>query len=91
MKFQSGSRPMGAELPLDAPRRFLIEVDGTASLRSVELLRDGRPLRVWSPGATAFSVEVQDACADPAASAFYLVRAEQTDKHKGWTSPIWFG
>ena len=89
MKFHSNDRPMGAELPRHAPREFAIEIDGTANLQTVELLRNGRPIQQWQPGTSAFSITAADN--DQTDPAFYLVRVTQTDEHKGWTSPIWFG
>ncbi len=91
MNFHCGESPMGAELKLDAKRQFQIEIDGTAKLQLVELLRDGHPIHTWSPGKSEFSVVADDTVADPSRTAFYLVRVTQEDQHKGWTSPIWFG
>ena len=91
MNFHSNDRPMGAELPLEANRQFQIEIDGTADLRLVELLRDGRPIQQWSPAMAAFSISAEDTKFDRAKSAFYLLRVTQADEHKGWSSPIWFG
>ena len=91
MVLHSNGRPMGAELPKDAKREFEIEIDGTATLRTVELLRDGRSIEKWFPGEKAFSVTAEDTDVDQSQPAFYLVRVTQEDKHQGWTSPIWFG
>ncbi len=91
MDFRSNDQPMGAELPLYAQREFHIEIDGTSEVQLVELLRDGRPIKQWSPDKQAFSVVAEDTDFDPSQTAFYLVRVKQADKHKGWSSPIWFG
>ena len=91
MQFQSNMRPLGSDLPLSAERRFAIEVDGTNELTRVELLRDGRPIQHWSPRNAQFAIETVDTAIDRSRPAFYLVRAAQSDGHKAWTSPIWFG
>jgi hypothetical protein len=91
MNFHSNDRPMGTELPLNAKRQFQLKIDGTAELSLVELLRDGRPVQKWSPGKNTFSITAEDSGFDDSQSAFYHVRVTQTDTHKGWTSPIWFG
>lgn len=88
--FRSGPHPMGSALPLAADRIFHIQIDGTAPLATVELLRNGEPLRSWSPkSTTTWSIETHDRDTDQA--AFYLVRVKQSDQQQAWTSPIWFG
>ncbi len=89
MNLQSNGQPLGAELPIDAPRVFSIEVDAAGPLDRVELLRDGRTLQTWTPTGSQFTTQAKDD--ESSASAFYLVRARQQDGHQGWTSPIWFG
>ena len=91
MHFHCGGQPMGAELQLDTKRKFQIEIDGTAKLRTVELLRDGVPIKTWNPDQAEFSVTALDAEADRSKAAYYLVRVTQEDDHQGWTSPIWIG
>jgi len=88
MKFLANGQPMGSELPVDAPREFRLEIDGTAELCSVELLRNGRTWLRWQPGSNSFQAEAEDR--ETTAPAFYLVRVTQTDGHKGWTTPTWF-
>ena len=91
VRFHSSDRPMGSELPVDAPRQFQIEVDGTATLGEVELLRDGRPIQRWTPGTKHVELSAEDERTTKERTSFYLVRVTQTDNHKAWTSPIWFG
>ena len=91
MHLHSNRHPMGSELPLSAPRHFRIELDGTADLKRVELLRDGNPIQQWSPRAQRFEIETTDHEANQSVTSFYLVRVTQSDAHQGWTSPIWFG
>jgi len=89
MKYSANGHPMGSMLPVNAPRLFRLEIDGTAELCSVELLRNGRPWLYWQAGGLRFQTDAEDR--ETQAPAFYLVRVTQTDGHKGWTSPIWFG
>lgn len=91
VEFTSSRRPMGAELPLDAPRRFYLRIEGSSKLQRVELLRGGRPVLHWTPEAASLELDAEDGGADPRAPAFYLVRVVQTDGHRAWSSPIWFG
>ena len=91
LAFDSEGHPMGSQRPDDAPRAFHIQVDGTAELESVELLRGGFPCRTWNPGASVFETEVELVPEPSPFQEFYLVRVRQTDGHQGWSSPIWFG
>ena len=88
MQFAADGRPMGSELPVDAPRRFRIDVDAPGELARVELLRDGHVLQRWTPRSLSFSVGAEGNHTRP---AFYHVRAFQVDGHRAWASPIWFG
>ena len=88
VRFAAAGCPMGSELPVDAPRRFRIEVDAPGELACVELLRDGRVLQSWKPRSPSFSVRFEDCLARP---AFYHVRASQTDGQRAWATPAWFG
>ena len=87
--FHCQDQPMGSELPREADRAFRFEIEGTTDLESVELLRDGEPIDTWTPNGPRFSTEAADRRYE--ASAFYLLRAKQVDRHQAWTSPIWFG
>lgn len=91
LDFESNGQPMGSELPADAERRFRLLVDGTAPLARVELLRDGRPHASWSPNSGRFEAEHEDQAPAVENATFYLLRCEQQDGYKAWSSPIWFG
>ena len=67
------------------------DVESLPKLRTVELVRDGRPIQEWTPGRPEFSITADDTDFDESKTGFYLVRVTQDDEHQGWTSPIWFG
>lgn len=98
VSFSSDGHPMGSELPASAERMFHIEADGTDTIATVELLKDGKPVNTWKPGTKTFSVDyVAEKAIEPSgvhvenSSTFYLVRVTQQDGYRAWTSPIWFG
>lgn len=91
IRFDSNGHPMGSELPLEAARVFNIFVDGTNDLSSVELLRDGHPLKTWCPRRSKFETEFEAPEESFRTRRFYLVRVKQRDGYLGWSSPIWFG
>ncbi len=89
IEFRMQDRLMGEEIEVQAPPRFVILVRGTASLKHVEVVRDGR---------SAFSkradgAECQFAYVDPklaaGQSAYYYIRCEQENGDRGWSSAIW--
>ena len=91
LAFHSSGHPMGSQLPIEAPRRFSIQVDGTGALQKVELLCDGQVKHTWEPAGSVFQTEFEVPEAAPGPPAFYLVRVRQQDGHIAWSSPIWFG
>ena len=88
MKFESNGQPMGSEFPAGEIRQFSLNIEGTANLKSVEILRNGKSWLKWSPHKKQFQIEAEDKTNNT--PAFYLVRVIQENGHKGWTSPIWF-
>jgi hypothetical protein len=79
--------PMGSEITAARPPEFRVEVEGTAPLARVELIRDGRVVLSRQPGFASDRFTFVDR--DTPASAWYYVRAIQQNRHAAWSSPIW--
>jgi len=96
---------MGSELDttvkpgLQVNRHITGFVAGTAPIKSVELIRNGKVLKQFTPKATSFDFVLDDM--DPLSSVavdakdkkppfvFYYLRVMQEDGHQAWSSPIW--
>lgn len=98
-------RLMGSELStaqkagLHVNRHIEGYVAGTNTIKSVEIVRNGEVLHVFSPDAQWLDFEyddmtpLKDVCLkdpqDKSLFAFYYVRVTQIDGHVAWSSPIW--
>lgn len=96
--------PMGSEIDsatkpgLAVNRHLTCYVAGTNKLKTVELIRNGKVLKEFSPGSHFLDVTyddmepLSDCCilnAEKKPFVFYYVRVTQEDGHMAWSSPIW--
>lgn len=98
-------QPMGSELSsgvkpgLHVNRHLSGYVAGTANLKQVELIRNGKVLMKFTPKSHILDFEYDDMVAlqDIVIDAqdkkppfvFYYLRVTQEDGHMAWSSPIW--
>jgi hypothetical protein len=85
---RSGTHGMGDEFKTDAPPVLDIYVCGTRNLAKVEVLRDSRVVRTFTPAQPEF----RGRWADPEPKAgvhYYYVRVQQADGELAWGSPMW--
>jgi len=63
-------------------------VHGTVPGLKLVLVRDGEEVQRWATGEAELEIEWTDS--DPwAGTRYWYLRAEQSDGHIGWTSPVW--
>ncbi|MCF7853803.1 MAG: DUF3604 domain-containing protein [Candidatus Pacebacteria bacterium] len=86
--FACGDHPMGSILPASVPRRFELRIDAPGEIATVEILRNGHPVRTWSRHTPFRELEHDDP--DRSSPDFYLARVTQRDGHRAWSSPVWF-
>jgi hypothetical protein len=79
---------MGSELPLSEAREIRIDLWATDKVVRVELLKNGRPFKVWKPRRLDCRIAFTD---QEAAPAFYHARVTQADGHLAVCSPVWVG
>jgi len=87
--FRSGGAWMGQAVRASAGATpFDYQIDGTAPLRSVDVIVDGQPHKSISlKGRKARgSFELTDL---DAGEHYVYIRVHQTDGHRAWSSPIW--
>ena len=82
-------RPMGSVVPATVPRWFRVQVEGTAPLAGIELLRQGAVVDGVDSSGTTWDGILQDP-SDTGECAWYLIRVTQKDGHRAWSSPVWF-
>lgn len=84
---------MGSEIRVDHQPQITGRVQGTAALRSVEIIRDGQVFAGLDcrpgEGLSELSLALVDAMIIPGESHYYYLRALQEDGNMAWSSPIW--
>lgn len=102
--FIAGS-PMGSELTTVSKHGLLVNrhisgyVSGTANLKSIEIIRNGKVIHTIKPEGYSCNFVYDDmqplenVCIDAKDKkppfVYYYVRATQNDGHLAWSSPIW--
>ena len=97
--------PMGSELNSGTKAGLIYNrhlsgyVAGTANIKTVEIIRNGKVLKTFEPENYAFNFTYDDMTPLNKATvdakdkkppfAFYYLRVTQVDGHMAWTSPIW--
>jgi len=103
--FSIAGKTMGSELSaiekpgLSVNRHIVAYIAGTAPLHTVELIRNGKVLKTWSPDSSTLDIEYDDmepldkvALSKPEGEglfSFYYIRVTQEDANMAWSSPIW--
>ncbi len=104
--FDLNRQPMGSELRLsDYPelaneRRIRVSVNGTAKIRTIEIVRNNVDVHTFTPDGPDFEGEWVDteslgagnlppAQWSPVPLTFYYIRITQDDNQQAWLSPVW--
>lgn len=85
--FTANGALLGSILPQNNEKLFRISIAGEKTLKSVDLLRNGKLHTRFQPNQLTFVKNIK--ILDEGAS-FWYVRATQIDNHQAWSSPIWF-
>lgn len=89
LHFSIEDAPMGSELVTKSKPRLRIEVNGTAPIALVDIIRGNRRIhRVHGRGQMDLSIDWTDPAPLPD-ETWYYIRVTQEDFTLGWTSPIW--
>lgn len=83
--------PMGASLPGDARGELNVEVEGTASLTSVELVRRGSDERLRGTQGRRCVCSILVGLREGLSWDYLYVRVTQRDGEMAWSSPIFLG
>ncbi|MBS3763749.1 MAG: GNAT family N-acetyltransferase [Planctomycetes bacterium] len=90
LRFAVNGEPMGSELPPTDGRKIEIEVWGTDTIESVQLLRNGTVIEENAPGSDTFELEYEEKRAETRAD-FYHCRITQQNGGMAVCSPVWVG
>lgn len=87
LDFTADGQPMGRVVECAQPPLLTATVEGTAPLKSVEIVRDGEVCAEGQPDGLRCDLEVRAKALDRPESWFYL-RVIQDDGEMAWSSPI---
>jgi hypothetical protein len=79
---------MGESFAAPAPPKLWVRVQGTARLRKVEIVKDGRFVYGQEPEGENTEFTFVDTASGKGTS-YYYVRVIQMDRNLAWSSPIW--
>jgi len=85
--FRINGAMMGSEITARGNVKIKIDVEGTAPIARVDLIRGAHRRARWDCDETHFVTEMIDA--PPSGETYYYVRIEQQDGELLWSSPIW--
>ncbi len=82
-------RAIGEEIEVDGAPSLEARIDAPATIRRVEVVRDGAFVYSMEPGRPQAEIRFADVDLKPGASAYYYVRALIGERDLAWSSPIW--
>ena len=87
--FRMGDRPLGEEVKLDGQPSFQVLVQGTGSLKLVQIVRDGGFIHTVRPDGDSCRFDFTDSEPPARGGSWYYVRCEQHNEEYAWSSAIW--
>jgi hypothetical protein len=93
MDFRINRQVMGEEIEVEGAPRLVVDVKGTAQIKEVAIVRDGKVLLSLRPKTRNLHFEHVDRSFGD--SSYYYVRVVQADQDphgnfsQAWSSPIW--
>jgi hypothetical protein len=87
LKLTAGDRWMGERVNADELEPLLLEVQGTAPIRSVRMIVDGKEAEVESP--MRRSIRLSRTLDLPPGDHYVYFHIQQADGNEAWSSPVW--
>ena len=89
LDFTLGDHLMGEEVAIQGVPEFDVNVEGTAPIERIDVIKDGTFVYASTPGSRTAKFKFRDENFNGAGESYYYVRVIQTDKNMAWASPIW--
>lgn len=86
---RSGEHLMGDEFETSDKPSISIEVEGTAPVAKLHVVRDNKYVYTAEPNERKVRRTFTDSDVKPGQSSYYYVRVEQADGNLAWASPMW--
>ena len=88
LDFTLGDHLMGEEVAMQGTPEFQVNVEGTAPIARIDVIKDGKFVYTINPNVRAAKFTYRDQNYKGEES-YYYVRVIQSDKNMAWASPIW--
>jgi hypothetical protein len=88
LDFEVGGLPMGSEGRIQGAPRIRVRTEGTAAIKMLRIVKNGRVIHSVSPGSRSAALEYVDSGGEYA-KAFYYLDLVQEDDEKAISSPVW--
>lgn len=89
LDFRVNGASMGSEIRASAAPAIEVTAIGTAPLREVEIVKDGRSAHRVRPNAESVEFTWRDPEYQAGKSAYYYLRVLQANGEEAWSSPVW--
>jgi hypothetical protein len=80
-------RVAGSEVEVSGPARVQVRAHACAPVERLDLIRNDRCLRSWSP--KTLDIDLTHVDERPLRDSAYYVRLRQTDGEYAWSTPVW--
>ena len=88
LDFSMGDHLMGEEVVTQGIPEFKVNVEGTAPIARIDVIKDGTFVYTSNPNTRTATFTYRDQ-AFKGDESYYYVRVIQADKNMAWASPIW--
>ncbi len=89
LDFRLQDHLLGERVRVDGTPTFTVQVQGTAPVKQVQIVRNNRFVYTTRPGRAECEFRFTDSELQPGQSAYYYVRVQQEDNQWAWSSAIW--
>jgi len=90
--FHVNGYPMGDKFTLPSPsepRTITLEAAASTPITNVTLVRNGRPIRVWTPERCVVRIDHTDDDPYGGPTDYYYFRIVCNDTQRAWLTPVW--
>ena len=89
LDFKVNGDVMGSEINSDRSPEVYIEVKGTDMIKKVEIKKNNKVVKTFSPDAMEFTINWKDEDFEESQGCFYYIRIEQENQEEAISSPVW--
>ena len=89
LDFKVNGARMGSEITSHTTPELYLDVKGTDMIRKVEIKKNNKVVKTYSPDAMDFTIDWKDEGFKESQGCFYYIRIEQENREEAISSPVW--